>query len=31
MAKEKNVKTNAVRIAETAKIDFEVINDVNEG
>lgn len=26
MAKEKNIKTNAVRIAERAKIDFEAIN-----
>lgn len=31
MAKEKNVKTNAVRIAETAKIDFDVINYDSDG
>ena len=31
MAKEKNIKTNAVRIAETAKIDFETINYESDG
>lgn len=31
MAKEKNVKTNAVRIAETAKINFEAINYESDG
>lgn len=31
MAKEKNTKTNAVRIAETAKIDFEAINYESDG
>ncbi|MBQ7096866.1 MAG: Cys-tRNA(Pro) deacylase [Clostridia bacterium] len=31
MAKEKNIKTNAVRIAETAKIDFEAINYESDG
>ncbi len=31
MAKEKNIKTNAVRIAETAKIDFEAINYESAG
>ena len=31
MAKEKNIKTNAVRIAETAKVDFEAINYDSDG
>ena len=31
MAKEKTVKTNAVRIIETAKIDFEAINYDSDG
>ena len=31
MGKEKNIKTNAVRIAETAKIDFETINYESDG
>ncbi len=31
MAKEKTTKTNAVRMAETAKIDFEVINYESDG
>jgi len=31
MAKEKNIKTNAVRIVETAKIDFEAINYDSQG
>lgn len=31
MAKDKNVKTNAVRIAERAKINFETINYESDG
>lgn len=31
MAKDKNIKTNAVRIAETAKLDFETINYESDG
>ena len=31
MAKEKNIKTNAVRIAEKAKISFEAINYESDG
>ena len=31
MAKDKNIKTNAVRIVERAKINFEVINYESDG
>ena len=31
MAKDKNIKTNAVRIAETAKLDFEAIIYESDG